>query len=252
MFISVIVPVRNEAKFIERTLSQLVTQDYDSQRFEVLVVDGQSTDGTPDLVAQIAAQHQNVRLFSNPRRLSSAARNFAIREARGDVVVIVDGHCEIEDDQYMSKLAAASDGSGAGVELNHGIERAGLRCYFTPQVAVHYAPRTNLGGLFRQLVRYGRGRLWRKHPETFSFGIVPPLVLVVGLILGLLLSLADGWLAAVYTGALVLYVAVVLAGSAPIALRHRNPQSLGWLPLVFEPGHLGSGRRLLRGLFRAI
>src|SRR5207249_6003253 len=47
--ISVVVPVRNEARFIERTLQDLLAQDYDSDRFEILVIDGQSTDGTPDV-----------------------------------------------------------------------------------------------------------------------------------------------------------------------------------------------------------
>ncbi len=46
LFITVIMPVRNEAKFIERTLTQLVAQNYDPERFEIVVVDGQSTDGT--------------------------------------------------------------------------------------------------------------------------------------------------------------------------------------------------------------
>src|SRR5207237_934475 len=49
-FVSVIVPVRNEAVFITKTLCQLLEQDYDSSRFEVIVADGESTDATADLV----------------------------------------------------------------------------------------------------------------------------------------------------------------------------------------------------------
>ena len=113
LFISAIVPVRNEARFIERTLTQLLAQDYDPERFEVLVVDGQSTDGTPEVVARFAAQHENVRLFANPRRLSSAARNIGIRNARGDAVLIVDGHCELDDRHYLTRLADAFQRSGA-------------------------------------------------------------------------------------------------------------------------------------------
>jgi succinoglycan biosynthesis protein ExoA len=72
-----------------------------------------SSDGTPDLVARFAARHQNVPLFTNPKRLSSAARNIGIKNARGDVVVIVDGHCELDDDQFLRKLADAFDRRGA-------------------------------------------------------------------------------------------------------------------------------------------
>src|SRR5260370_23779886 len=74
-FISVIVPIRNEAAFIEKTLSQLVNQDYDPDRFEILVADGRSTDETPSLVRQIASHHSQVRLLINRQRLSSAGRN---------------------------------------------------------------------------------------------------------------------------------------------------------------------------------
>ena len=107
LFITVIMPVRNEAKYIERTLTQLVAQNYDPERFEIIVVDGQSTDGTPERVAKFVEQHRNVHLYANPRRLGSAARNVALRHARGDVVVIVDGHCELKDDRYLAELASA-------------------------------------------------------------------------------------------------------------------------------------------------
>ncbi len=260
LFITVIMPVRNEAKFIERTLTQLVAQNYDPERFEIIVVDGQSTDGTPERVAKIVERHQNVHLYTNPRRLGSAARNVALRHARGDVVVIVNGHCELQDDRYLAKLASAFDRSGADcigrpqpldvpaatalqraiaaarsswlghhpdsyiysceegfvpaksvavayrrsvfeqvgtfderfdacedVEMNHRIDRAGLRCFFTPEAAVHYAPRDSLSGLFRQLVRYGRGRvrLLRKHPETFSLTSLLPAFFLLGCAAGL-------------------------------------------------------------------
>ena len=138
------------------------------------------------------------------------------------------------------------------VELNHRLDRAGLRCFFTPDVAVRYAPRDTLRGLFRQLVRYGRGRvrLWRKHRETFSLGILPPTLLVAGLLAGLPLSFAAGWLAAIYVGAIMLYGVILLAGSASIAIHRR---SLG----LFVPSlcayvtiHLASGTGILMELFR--
>ena len=69
------------------------------------------------------------------------------------------------------------------VELNHRIDRAGLRCFFTPAVRVLYFPRSSLRGLFHQMARYGRGRvrLLRKHPETFSPGGFIPAAWLAGL-----------------------------------------------------------------------
>jgi glycosyltransferase involved in cell wall biosynthesis len=112
-FVSVIVPVRNEARFIRHTLDQLLGQDYDPERFEILVADGESTDETPALVREAARRHRHVRLLSNPGRWSSAGRNVAVRAARGDILVVVDGHCELDNRNYLRDLADAFARSGA-------------------------------------------------------------------------------------------------------------------------------------------
>src|SRR6201998_4057178 len=106
-FISVIVPVRNEAAFIADTLQQLLEQRYDAARFEVIVADGHSTDDTRAIVAALQTRYAHVRLLDNPRLWSSAGRNAAIRAARGDIVLLIDGHCELRNPYYLQKLADA-------------------------------------------------------------------------------------------------------------------------------------------------
>src|SRR5262249_11360238 len=103
-FISVTVPVRNEERFIGRTIAQLLAQDYSPGRYEILVADGASTDDTTAIVRDLAEQHACVRLIDNPKRLSSAGRNRAVRAARGDIIVVVDGHCEIGNPRYLRDL----------------------------------------------------------------------------------------------------------------------------------------------------
>src|SRR6266850_7222439 len=112
-FISVVVPLRNKDRHLASTLGQLVKQDYDPERFEVLVADGRSTDGTRHIVGDFQALHANVYLLDNPKRLSSAGRNRAIEGARGDIIVIVDGHCELQNERYLRDLAEAFERSGA-------------------------------------------------------------------------------------------------------------------------------------------
>ncbi|MBY0233053.1 MAG: glycosyltransferase family 2 protein [Gemmataceae bacterium] len=112
-FVSVLVPVRNEERFIEATLCQLLEQDYPAGRFEILVADGRSDDATREIVRRIAAEHPEVRLIDNPGRLSSAGRNAAARAARGDLLVLIDGHCEVRNPSYLSQLADAFERSGA-------------------------------------------------------------------------------------------------------------------------------------------
>lgn len=111
--LSVMVPVRNEAAHIRRTLDGLTQQRGASDDVEILVVDGCSDDGTPAIVEEYQRTHDNIFLFHNPKRLSSAARNIAIEQSRGDFIVLVDGHCEIHNHDYLANILDAFDHSGA-------------------------------------------------------------------------------------------------------------------------------------------
>ncbi len=114
-FVSIVVPVRNEENNIQTTLDMLLDQDYPRDAYEILVVDGESDDRTREIVSRFAKTNNMVRLIENPRRWSSAARNIGVREARGDVVLIVDGHCELTSRQHLRYLVEAFDRSGADV-----------------------------------------------------------------------------------------------------------------------------------------
>jgi glycosyltransferase involved in cell wall biosynthesis len=97
-FVSVILPVRNEGDFIGRCLRSLLANDYPADRFELLVVDGQSTDNTRAVVAALAAQGARVQVLDNPARIVPHAMNTGIRAARGEIIIRVDGHAEVEPD----------------------------------------------------------------------------------------------------------------------------------------------------------
>jgi succinoglycan biosynthesis protein ExoA len=95
-FLSIVMPVRNEERHIGDVLAQLESQNYPRDRFEILVVDGNSTDGTVAIVegfARLAAV--SVKMLQNPAQLSSAGRNIGARNSRGEFVIYVDGHCRI-------------------------------------------------------------------------------------------------------------------------------------------------------------
>ncbi len=111
--VTAVIPIRNEAAFIARTLDQVLDQDLTGVELEVIVVDGESTDGTQEIVRHYVESDQRVRLVNNPLRLSSAARNLAIGLATGDYIVIIDGHCEIPSRRYFIDLVDAFTSSGA-------------------------------------------------------------------------------------------------------------------------------------------
>jgi succinoglycan biosynthesis protein ExoA len=111
--VSVIVPVRNESRSIEHTLRLLLTQDFPTSEFEVIVADGISTDDTVPIVRRLQEEFANLKLVFNAAQLSSAGRNTALRHATKDVVVVVDGHCHVPDRDYLKNLSEAFAASGA-------------------------------------------------------------------------------------------------------------------------------------------
>ena len=77
-FVSVILPVRNEEKYIEAALAAVTGQDYPADRMEIIVVDGMSTDGTREIVGRLAANDTRVRLCDNPKGIAPTAMNIGI------------------------------------------------------------------------------------------------------------------------------------------------------------------------------
>jgi|LGOV01.1.fsa_nt_gb glycosyltransferase involved in cell wall biosynthesis len=112
-FITVVMPVRNESHFIKSTIEQVLHQDYPQDRYEIIVADGMSDDGTQEIVTQLAINNPQIRLFDNPKRLSSAGRNIGFKNGRGDYFLVVDGHCFIPSDQLFRNLVRCFEESGA-------------------------------------------------------------------------------------------------------------------------------------------
>lgn len=97
-FVSIVVPMRNEGAAIRDCLDAVLAQEYPPDRFEVVVVDGESDDGSRLIVEEYAAHDGRVRLLTNARRVVPSAMNIGIRAARGDVVARVDGHTRLAPD----------------------------------------------------------------------------------------------------------------------------------------------------------
>src|SRR5687768_15861616 len=96
--VSVVMPVHNEEAFLARSLGAVLRQDYPADRLEVIVVDGASEDGTAS-VAEALAAGLDVPPFSvvtNPAAITPVSLNLGIEKAAGEIIVRVDGHCEIE------------------------------------------------------------------------------------------------------------------------------------------------------------
>jgi len=104
-FVSIVMPIRNEAGFIARGLEALLEQDYPADRYEIIVADGMSDDGTREIMAGLIERHPQIALIDNPGRIVSTGLNAAIERAKGDVIIRLDGHAEIARDFIRQNVA---------------------------------------------------------------------------------------------------------------------------------------------------
>jgi succinoglycan biosynthesis protein ExoA len=113
--LTVMLPVRNEERYIYGTLAQLHDQTLSPSVYEVIVADGESTDGTRAEIARFVADHPQfpVRVFANSRRLSSAGRNIAVNNGRGEYFLLFDGHVHIPDQRLLDLALALAHAYGA-------------------------------------------------------------------------------------------------------------------------------------------
>jgi GT2 family glycosyltransferase len=91
--------MRNEEASIGHCLESVLDQDYPSDRIEVIVADGASTDASVEVVRGFGERSGGrVRVVSNPAGIVPPGLNRAIREARGEVIARVDGHTRLAPD----------------------------------------------------------------------------------------------------------------------------------------------------------
>ena len=115
-FVSVILPIRNESASIEDCLAAILAQDYPTDRMEILIADGLSTDDTVEkirkLVSTVPRPSSTVAIFENPGKIVPTGLNIALRHAKGEIIVRVDGHTLIAPD-YVRQCVDALQRSGA-------------------------------------------------------------------------------------------------------------------------------------------
>jgi cellulose synthase/poly-beta-1,6-N-acetylglucosamine synthase-like glycosyltransferase len=98
--------MRNESRHIERCLRSIAAQDYPRERFEVIVVDGGSTDDSRELAEGLTDALPNLRVVENRGKYTSRGLNIGLAYARGDVIARVDAHASVAPDFLTESVAA--------------------------------------------------------------------------------------------------------------------------------------------------
>src|SRR3954468_4852327 len=111
--VTVVIPAFNEAGCIGRCIRSV--QQQDSPRLQILVVDGASTDGTPDIVDDLASSDGRITLLTNPDRIIPKSLNLALAHARGAWLVRDDAHATVPRDYVSRAVRHLASGRWGGV-----------------------------------------------------------------------------------------------------------------------------------------
>jgi cellulose synthase/poly-beta-1,6-N-acetylglucosamine synthase-like glycosyltransferase len=141
--VTVAMPCLDEAAYIEACMRGVLAQDYPKDKLEILVADGMSGDATREILARMSADDPRIRVVDNPDRIQAAGLNRALREARGEVIVRMDVHCEYAVD-YVRRCVDALDRTGA--DNVGGAQRARARTLFQRAVCAALDSPLGVGG----------------------------------------------------------------------------------------------------------
>lgn len=321
--ISIIIPARNEEKFISETLLSIVNSDYLLEKMEILVIDGMSDDNTREIVKKFSDKYSEIELLDNYNKTVPYAMNIGIKKAKGDFVIRLDAHSVYPQD-YISKLVywiqeLAVDNVGGvwdtipannsleaqaiaystshifGIgnaqyrisnriepysvdtvpfgcyrrdvfdriglfdidltrnqddELNARLIQNGGKIFLIPNLKIKYFARENFKKMFKMFYQYGYFKplvnLKLKLPATIRQFI--PLLFVLFLILGMLLSFSGHMALILYMSGLSIYFIINLIVSYRVSKEKKNMKLLPYMIKSFFLIHLSYGIGYLKGL----
>ena len=101
--LSVICPIYNEEKYIDKCIKSILEQDFPRNQLEVIFVDGMSSDATREIVSDYHKKFPFISLIDNPERIVPYAMNRGILASCGDIIIRLDAHASYPTN-YFSTL----------------------------------------------------------------------------------------------------------------------------------------------------
>ncbi len=113
--VAVVIPCRNEERYIEKCVGSVLASDYPSENLRVIVCDGRSSDRTQEIVRTIAQNDSRVELLINRQETTPYALNLGIMHAADcDVFIILGAHSEINSDYVKLCIKNLQNDSSVG------------------------------------------------------------------------------------------------------------------------------------------
>jgi glycosyltransferase involved in cell wall biosynthesis len=102
-FVSIVIPVFNEERYIASCLNSLTKLNYPSEKLEIILVDNGSTDRTMEI-----ASTYDIKLYEYPGVKVGAVRNYGASQAKGEIIVFLDSDCVVSTDWISTGLNCLS------------------------------------------------------------------------------------------------------------------------------------------------
>ena len=195
-FVSVVIPVFNDAERLRLCLSALAQQTYARSRFEIIVIDNGSDDLVP--VKDLVAVYDNATLAVESLPGSYAARNRGLELAKGEAIAFTDADCIPDPDWLERGVARLRQDSNCGQVVGRinlffaDPQRPTAVEVYADDVQVGHPARRSLGELYRRTVRLAGGyydvqlkqakslgQRQRVFVQTLLQNLVPPVFFVV-------------------------------------------------------------------------
>ena len=100
--VSILLPIRNEAKFISKTIHSIFQQDYPNEMLEIIIADGDSDDGTKKELDKLKKQYNSLKVIDNPELTMPKGFNLALSASTSEFILMLGGH-SIMPKNYISK-----------------------------------------------------------------------------------------------------------------------------------------------------
>lgn len=130
--LTVIVPCRNEERFIAQCLNSVLRNDYPEDRLEIVVVDGMSTDASWPIIRKYAEQYPFVKTLRNRQKITPAGLNLGIASATGEIICRIDAHACVAPDYLHNCVERLrnddADNVGGAMRTLAGNSSVAARC----------------------------------------------------------------------------------------------------------------------------
>jgi glycosyltransferase involved in cell wall biosynthesis len=123
--LSVIVPFYNAEKYLEQCIQALLAQSYPASRYEVIMIDNNSTDGSPAIVGR----YSRISLLRERKQGAYAARNRGVAASTGSIIAFTDADCSAFP-EWLEQIVAALDSPEVLLVQggrSYGVESPGLK-----------------------------------------------------------------------------------------------------------------------------